>query len=556
MPFRRQPKSLTELAEEKLGTAFLSGICTVHCREVAEIMLSKRTIALKQQIGRYFRSLPTKICNDTIEQIARLYVDECREYDYMQISNVLKGITAVKIEPPPRVPSIHKLFRFLVIGSNVTRLDFSTFIRAGTVFESAMLHFHDMLNDCLKRVPNLLHLSLQSPNYKTSLPAMKSEHLVTMAYFNNKLEYLNISFNRPLKNDYLLHLIPYFKHGCAGCPNLEKIYFYDCSFSHKAVVILVRELPRLKDVGYKEMGKVLSIINRDIRLRSELKLDFRHINHIGRETMSHVPSLRCRNVIVEAIQSLCPNVENLKIRCKDSDVAYLRCLANLKSLELLYNDGSARNVGDGLVSFLELRGVRLTSLAIICANLNLTNVATIGENCPNLTALWLRSNHFQSPKQIREDIEPKDFPRDHNYFFQLRTLYFRVGENELSVAFVTPFVIHYILTNGQSLTDLTLAMRTHIFSDTFMVNLFLKCNVSNLEKLQILLPANNNLPGVFPLSVEAIEAILANCPNIRMIGNLLSWSVAQTDEHLKNRMLEIERSNCHVEFINRKMTFH
>jgi hypothetical protein len=41
----------------------------------------------------------------------------------------------------------------------------------------------------------------------------------------------------------------------------------------------------------------------------------------------------------------------------------------------------------------------------------------------------------------------------------------------------------------------------------------------------IVVPGLNSLPGILNLTATSMERILAACPNIRKIGNLLSWNL-------------------------------
>jgi hypothetical protein len=41
----------------------------------------------------------------------------------------------------------------------------------------------------------------------------------------------------------------------------------------------------------------------------------------------------------------------------------------------------------------------------------------------------------------------------------------------------------------------------------------------------IVVPGLNSLPGILNLTAASMERILAACPNIRKIGNLLSWNL-------------------------------
>ena len=88
----------------------------------------------------------------------------------------------------------------------------------------------------------------------------------------------------------------------------------------------------------------------------------------------------------------------------------------------------------------------------------MTHVNTLGKNCPNLLNLWLKSNFFQVSRGCREDL-PEDMPMKHGFFKKLEILFFKVGEGELALNFVPPYVFHYIVRNTPRLKELTIALR-------------------------------------------------------------------------------------------------
>ena len=119
-----------------------------------------------------------------------------------------------------------------------------------------------------------------------------------------------------------------------------------------------------------------------------------------------VSSLRFKRSLSEATAKVCSQVTNLKVRVQDSDVEGLINLKNLTSVELLYNVGRPTTPALGTASFLQSRGQNLTSVALICSAISMVHIKLLGESCPYLRSLWLRSNHFQVTKGGRcEEVE-------------------------------------------------------------------------------------------------------------------------------------------------------
>ena len=76
----------------------------------------------------------------------------------------------------------------------------------------------------------------------------------------------------------------------------------------------------------------------------------------------------------------------------------------------------------------------------------------IAENCPNLSQLWLRCNHFTNPDLSNA---PEFSPNiEHSHLKKLAVLYLRVGENNYNTCKLQPYVFHYLLRNaGDTLRD-------------------------------------------------------------------------------------------------------
>jgi hypothetical protein len=53
-----------------------------------------------------------------------------------------------------------------------------------------------------------------------------------------------------------------------------------------------------------------------------------------------------------------------------------------------------------------------------------------------------------------------------------------------------------------------------------------------VEKVMIVVPGLNSLPGILNLTATSLERILASCPNIKKIGNLLSWKLRRSEGFL------------------------
>ena len=150
----------------------------------------------------------------------------------------------------------------------------------------------------------------------------------------------------------------------------------------------------------------------------------------------------------------------------DGDVEGLIPAQNLAQVELLYNAGARDSPQYGMTSLLEARGAGLTSVALVSKMLSVMNVKVrelassgyfhfevcflprkvIAENCPHLSQLWLRCNHFTNPDLTNA---PEFSPSiEHAHLRKLAVLYLRVGENNYNTCKLQPYVFHYLLRNA------------------------------------------------------------------------------------------------------------
>lgn len=504
------------------------------------ILMVVFTAKLKDCIGNQ----PSLVFNQIIAKTIELYVQLCVERENLNIPQALqKGCS--------ELPSLSRLFQCLA-SPQVTHLDFSGLKSLGTVTLGAMSHFNKVLEQCLLDTPCLQVLILKSANSRTSLPSFDSSlHLKIIGTKCPKLRYLDLSFIIGLLSDHFLHLIPSEEN--AGCPALETLNIFDCGICDKVVKQLVLKLPKLTELGYKEIGRVLkNLLKENVKIR----LKFTHLNCLGEKTRkTSIPSLRCNKVVANAISEICPSVTHLKVRVQDADVEALTNLENLNSVEFLYNVGKATSPFVHTNNFFAVRGQNLTSVALICYSISMIHVNSLGKDCPNLTSLWLRSHYFNVFRGCHDEL-PKDLSMAHDYFKKLKVLYFRVGEGELSISNMPPYVLPFILKNSRDLNELILAVRSSKITDDFIRELLLEANLCQLRKLLIVVPGLNNLSYVLGLTLDTVRFALGFCPNLNKIGNLISWSVDRNSFEFQylNEMLLCQ--NFDLDLIFRNMVMH
>ena len=364
-----------------------------------------------------------------------------------------------------------------------------------------------------------------------------------------------LSLNRDVTGRGLGHLVP--RAGSdpphRGCPNLLRLHLFDTLVNQKDVAEVVKHFPHLEYLGYKEAARVIKNIHATAIAKAlpVPQLKFTHINNMGSKNRKvSADALRCRKPIMNALVEALPHLKNIKARVTDGDVEGLIPAGKLAQVELLYNSGARDSPQYGMTSLLEARGAGLTSVALVSKMLSVMNVKVIAENCPNLSQLWLRCNHFTNPDLSNA---PEFSPTiEHPHLRKLAVLYLRVGENNYNTCKLQPYVFHYLLRNaGESLRELILAARTSTLTDKFMKYLVASVGLRSLEKLMVVVPGLNDIPGALDLTADFASFAIDSMPRLRKLGNLISWSVGRDDLFVLEA--DCTMANYDLEVVCRKM---
>ena len=126
----------------------------------------------------------------------------------------------------------------------------------------------------------------------------------------------------------------------------------------------------------------------------------------------------------------------------------------------------------------------------------------------------------------------------------------------MALTFVPDYVLSYILRNSIELTELTIALRSYVISDDYICGLLIDCCLYKLEKLVIVVPGVNNLPGVIKLTMRTVEFVIEFCSNIKILGNVLSWDVLKTESEFVKLKQKIIDENFDLNLICRHQNMH
>ena len=430
---------------------------------------------------------------------------------------------------------------------HVTVLSFKELSLLGTVTDNVFTEFTRFLTGVLVKVPKLRSLTLCSPHVSNSLPQCSNSHLQLLGAHCPQLEFLDVSFNKSITAEGVLHLAPDSDNNHPGCVHLKKLFIFDCGVFEKEFAKVVPLFPDLVHLGYKETGKVLKTLMKTVPSENLKSLKLTHVNNLGSKCRRLIATaMRCKRPVAEAILNLCPDVENLKLRVSDDDLTHLSGLTKVTNIELVYHVGVIGSPGPGTQSFICLRGGQLSSIALICNTMTMGMLVTIAENCPGLSQLWSRSNHLTAPWD--EDISNQP----HSHLMNLKTLYLRVGEGELSVSSLPEHILFYLLKNARGLRELIVAVRSNMINDNYVQRLVTVCQLEQLQKILFVVPGLNSLPGILKLTINTVHALMHLCPDLNKLGNILSWTVASEEvAEVQSIILDM---NYDLEIVNRKMT--
>ena len=436
----------------------------------------------------------------------------------------------------------------ILIQPNLLTLNLKILSRLSSVSENVSSDFTSFLSTAMTKLPNIRSLTLCSHNSVNLLPHCTNEHLELIGRYCPELVFLDVSFNQNITGEGLWCLVPNEEKFQPGCAKLEKLYMFDCGVYEKDVAKVVYKFPYLNYLGYKETGKMLKTLFKSMENGEgefqELKLT--HVDNLGSKTRRFIPAaLRCKRPVALAISVLCPNVQNVKLRVCDDDVANLCSLSDIEAVEFLYHANNIGSPGQQTQRFFCVRGNQLTSIALTCNTMSMVMLSCIAENCANLKQLWSKSNHLMAP------YDEEDTVTEHSCLKKLNGLYLSVGSGVLPTT-LPEYVIPYVLRNAKGLTELVIAVRSVTIDDRYVQRLILDCELFQLEKVMIVVPGLNSIRGILKLKVNTIHALMDWCPNLRKLGNLLSWNVDKAD------VLEVEQiiseMNYDLELVNKKMT--
>ena len=309
----------------------------------------------------------------------------------------------------------------------------------------------------------------------------------------------------------------------------------ECQPSPCGYAELLRNLPDLRNLGQCNcFGEVLST------LYSNWSIYYRSVGGIPK--ILKLESVDCNGPIsgqeIAFIQTYCPNIKSIKLayslmnrleaRESFGHLTSLSTLANLQRLGVTSADFYSHSL------FCVLRmGTKLTSLELANIDeMNLNAIMLIGANCPNLEQLSIFCCHYTveeaDTRKLAEACTIKELAKDNAPFKCLKE-----AKYILNTSTHLP-LLKYPVFFARGLQELRLDQVYQPVDDGFVSSLIAWNPMAKLERFQL-----NQGPH---LSIMAANTLIQACPNLKYIGNVLSWGLVEPEEIIAMRG-EIKQRN-------------
>lgn len=516
MPVRKQPSSLFQLGLTVFIKHFMKA-WIISNQEVKE--------KFGQEIHKFLSlCMPAVVADRLVLQTVEMYVQ------------------ILKCDADQELPDV-SVFLQSIILPQLSVLDLSKLIFLGVNHNE---QFENVIVSRLYSLGNLVSISLRTHGRDITLPVCTNHILEVIGRNCPKLKSIDISYNSRVNDVGLGYLVPCSE--CPGCPLLEEIFVYECDVSLEGMAYILKALPNIHLVGYKETGLVIMHLHMQLTRSNnylEKGLKLTHVNNVGsisNQKGGCAYKLQFCERTINAVYTLCPRLCNLKVRVADDDVPKFKHFQSLTSLELIYNVGKPASPGEGTEHFLKVCGAQLNSLAIICDVFSENQITVLGENCSQLKHLWLRCNSFvlcDVGFQCGNILSKCRFST-------LETLYFCIGETEYTTSILPLRIVQSMLYNTDRLEDLKLLVRSASISDDWLSQLFSSINTSVVKNLLIALPGRNLIQQAIDLSMSSVHMIISCTPKLRKLRNLLVWNIRPEEVHKLQSELDASNFDLNV----------
>uniref|UniRef100_A0A1B6DMF7 F-box domain-containing protein n=1 Tax=Clastoptera arizonana TaxID=38151 RepID=A0A1B6DMF7_9HEMI len=414
------------------------------------------------------------------------------------------------------LPSATSLLSFSILPQ-LRVLNLNCLRYAGDPNEDEIQNLHYILLSKIPLLYNLVELYLQTSNRDVTLPICGNEIIEKLGEFCPNLKIIDVSYNSIVTDKGLEYLIP--SKYWQGCPCLEKIFIFECSVTSIGVSKLLAGLPNIKLLGYKEICLSLQIISKN---NFETKLE--HVNNLGTMscTFKDFHKFQCTPKTVLMLKKMCPILNTLKIRVIDEHVSNLKVLKTVSVLELVYNVEYPTSVGAGTEEYLRVHGVHLVSLSLLSADFSTEYLKIICRDCENLQRFWIKCyNYFHVDDFFQVSCALKNL--------KLFSLTVGCKYKQDNTCNVPCSALKYVLHGNVVLQNLVIAMKSAQLNDEYICNLLSFVNVETLQYLSISTPDKNVTAASLNITMNSVERIVTECPNLLRLSNLLVWNVEFED---------------------------
>eukprot|EP00088_Acartia_fossae_P007358 TRINITY_DN13457_c0_g2_i2.p1 TRINITY_DN13457_c0_g2~~TRINITY_DN13457_c0_g2_i2.p1 ORF type:complete len:505 (+),score=59.58 TRINITY_DN13457_c0_g2_i2:37-1515(+) len=422
-----------------------------------------------------------------------------------------KAIFRRSNSPPESFHQIHTIVRFvnLIIHEKLKSLDLSKLPKM----------LRDALYKKLDKFTGLQVLSMGSGNgecarkrsfhsikYLSNLTKLtltndcQNEILAVIGQNCARLKYLDISSSGTITDQGTAWLLL--------CKELETINLFQTSTSIQGYVQLLLGLPNLHSIGRCDnFGQILDYLNKHRTTDLQLPLETLHSRDMNLENL-------------ELYVRTCPGTKHVNLYVDEDGhlLTPLTKLSHLQELKLL----ACNFYSDRVDRLLRERGYALTLLHLEHVDqLDMAALCSIAQNCPRLRKLVFFSCDFVENFGSSES----NFPFSEPPFQELETL--------VCVSESAPNVIQFLLINALNLKMVQFGSSAW-FNDEIVSNVLARNALKKVEEIRIL--------RSYELSMGAVRAMIASCPNLRVLGEMDGWEGIQEVELAELRH-EIKEKN-------------
>jgi len=331
-----------------------------------------------------------------------------------------------------------------------------------------------------------------------------------------------------------------------GCYNLVNLNVQNCDhITAKGVGCLLRNLNKIQYLYYDKLMDALETVikvNREY-LDGDERLGIVHIDQFGDfyefESQPHG--------FAQAVAKVCPNLESFRFFISDHGCQFLQHFPYIKHLQLEVSE----NVSDEFIR-LTSKLTNLLSLQLTFRHIDCQALVEIGRKCPHIEVIKLIGYDIDSSEALAS------YTKNSSYFKKLRVLEIRIVRSDEHLQdfiddsdaddtehdddnSITPALLDFFLTNCVDIQDLTISATLSFLNEAFLLKIFDKNPMSELQRLCICPLDRSN-----QLTASVASNIIMSLPSLQTMA-LTRWNMRSKE--INQLILQLRHQNFDVNFV-------